>query len=319
MAAPAVRLRDVCVDFGGTVVIDHIDLNVPAGRIVGIIGPSGCGKTTLVRLMTGLLAPTSGEVQLLGRDPRTYAASRTRIGYLPQHPALYPDLSIRSNLRFFESLQGLPLRHRREREQALLAWVGLDGQERKKVRECSGGMQRRVALAAALLHDPDVVFLDEPTAGIDPILRAAIWERLGELRDSGKTMIVTTQVVTEAVNCDLVVVLSEGRCVAIDTPEELRRRATGGEPVVVELERPPTEAFREALWSIEGVHNVEWEGRRLARLLVDDAAAVLPVVLSTAADHGDPVARAESTPLDYDEVFARIVREHGAGTELELA
>ena len=222
---PIVVARDLVKTFGDETVVRDVDLAIRPGTIVGLIGPSGCGKTTTVRLLTGLLEPTSGTAVVDG-TPATDLShrQRSRIGYLPQIPALFPELSLWENLNFHASMYGLRLR-RRPRLRELLDWVELTEDRSKRVREASGGMQRRLALAAAFVHDPALAFLDEPTAGIDPILRARFWDQFRTMRDTGRTLLVTTQYVGEAANCDVVGVLSDGELVFLGTPDDLLRDA----------------------------------------------------------------------------------------------
>src|SRR5215204_4007145 len=222
---PIVAAGSLTKSFDDETVVRDLDLVIHPGTIVGLIGPSGCGKTTTVRLLTGLLAPTSGNA-VVDDTPATQLShrQRARIGYLPQIPALFPELSLWENLNFHASMYGLRLR-RRPRLRELLDWVELTDDRSKRVREASGGMQRRLALAAAFVHDPALAFLDEPTAGIDPILRAKFWQQFREMRDEGRTMCVTTQYVGEAAYCDYVGLLSDGELLMLDTPENLRRAA----------------------------------------------------------------------------------------------
>jgi ABC-2 type transport system ATP-binding protein len=227
---PIVACSALGKSFGDAPVVHDVDLNIPTGTIVGLIGPSGSGKTTTVRLLAGLLDPTTGHAEVDG-TPSTELShrQRSRIGYLPQRPALFPDLSLWENLNFHASMYGVRLR-RRARLRELLEWVELTDDRRKRVREASGGMQRRLALAAAFVHDPALAFLDEPTAGIDPILRARFWDQFRVLRDAGRTLIVTTQYVGEAAACDVVGVLSAGELVFFGTPDELLSLAGLTEP-----------------------------------------------------------------------------------------
>jgi len=225
--AVAVQTVDLVKCFGSEVALDHVDLVVPSGSIVGVIGPSGGGKTTLIRMLTGVMSPTAGRVEVLGSDPATAGASqRGRIGYMPQTSVLFPNLSVWSNLQFVASLYAMPVRRRR-RLRELLELVDLWEHRHKRLDRCSGGMQRRVALAATLVNDPELLFLDEPTAGVDPLLRERFWERFRAVRDTGRTIVVSTQYVGEAALCDLVAVMDHGHLIALATPDDLRRQALG--------------------------------------------------------------------------------------------
>jgi ABC-2 type transport system ATP-binding protein len=211
----------VCAGCTATRGVHDLDLEVPAGTIFALIGPSGSGKSTTVRMVLGLEAPDEGELQGARRRPRASARQTvSRIGYMPQSLALYRDLSLRHNLQFVASLYGMPWRGRWARSDAgkaargrvvdTLAFLGLTEQQGTRLRDASGGEQRRLGLAAALIHEPSLLILDEPTAGIDPMLRREIWDRLRHLRDAGVTVFVTTQYVEEAAHCDLVAILADG-------------------------------------------------------------------------------------------------------------
>jgi ABC-2 type transport system ATP-binding protein len=264
--------------------------------------------------MTGSHAPTDGSVTVLGRDPTNLSRSdRQEIGYLPQTPVLFRDLSVWHNLNFHASLNGVGFRRRR-RLRDLITFVELESHEEKRVSQISGGMQRRLALAAALVHDPRFLFLDEPTAGIDPILRQKFWERFRSLRDDGRTLIVTTQYVSEAASCDLVAVLSEGRLVTIDTPDGLRRRAFGAELVDVSTTDPlyGDETFRQ-IEALPGVNNVVERINPLTlRLSVDDSSQLAPVLSDWCASRGVKLAEYREHVPDYDDVFVRIIEDHRA-------
>jgi ABC-2 type transport system ATP-binding protein len=289
-------------------VVHDLDLVIEPGTIVGLIGPSGCGKTTTVRLLTGLLRPTAGETTLDGVPPTDLsAAERSRIGYLPQIPALFEDLSLWENLSFHASMYGLPLR-RRNTLRGLLDWVELGDDRRKRVRDVSGGMQRRLALAATFVHSPRYLFLDEPTAGIDPILREKFWRRFRELRDAGSTFLVTTQYVGEAAYCDLVGLLSDGELLFLDTPENLRRAAFHGEVIDVEtampISMPQLDEVRHLPFVVGDVDQLD---TNVIRVVVDDAAHALTEISSCLATLGVDVVDSEEYDVGYDEAFVRIV------------
>lgn len=310
MTESVVLTRGATKRYGTEVALDGLDLEVAAGTILGVIGPSGSGKTTAVRLLTGITAPTAGEVRVFGVDPADFTPEqRARLGYMPQLGVLDPNLSLRENLHFVASLYGLPLRRRRRLREAL-ALVELEGDARKLLRETSGGMQRRLALAAALLHEPRLVFLDEPTAGIDPVLRVTMWEHFARLRAQGRTLVVTTQYVGEAAYCDRVAVIAGGRLLALDTPDGLRHRAFGGELVEVEAREQLPDAVLAALAEIDGVRAVERTGTqgRGLRLLVSDAGAALPRIQRHLEGEELTVDSAEPRVPSYDEVFVALVQ-----------
>ncbi|HEV2951954.1 MAG TPA: ABC transporter ATP-binding protein, partial [Actinomycetota bacterium] len=253
-AGAAVVIDGVTKRFGDDTAVDGISLTVRTGTILGVIGPSGSGKTTTIRLLTGALAPTQGHMRVLGEDPRAFLRqTRERIGYMPQQFTLYPDLTARENVDFVASLFGMGwwTRHRRTRE--VLQLVDLWDVRGRRAGRLSGGMQRRLELASALVHDPDLMFLDEPTAGIDPILRVKVWDELHRLRDDGRTLLVTTQYVNEAEECDTVALISGGRLIALAVPDDLRREAVGGDVVEIEVSNDFDSASLSALPMVRSV------------------------------------------------------------------
>jgi ABC-2 type transport system ATP-binding protein len=306
---PVVTCRGLVRSFGSQVVLDGIDFDVPAGTIVGLIGPSGCGKTTLLRILLGIREPTSGEVTVLGRSPvESSPAQRARIGYLPQMPSLFPNLSLWNNLRFAASLYGVRHRRRRRRLHRALDFVGLDDDRKKLLRDASGGMQRRLSLAAALVHDPELILLDEPTAGIDPILRDRFWTYFRSLRDAGRTLIVSTQYVGEASDCDLVAVMCEGRVIALDRPDGLRRRAFGGDLIDVRPERGwLTDEDIEKLAAEPFVLGTSRTAGG-ARLVVADATTATSPLLDHLNERDIGAIAIDQVTPDYDEIFVELIR-----------
>ena len=304
-----VSMRNVSRAFDNRTVVRELNLTVTAGTILGVIGPSGAGKTTTIRMLTGALAPTSGEIEVLGQRPTSFSRrTRERIGYMPQLFALYPDLTARENVDFVASLFGLLLWRRRRRVQEVLKLVQLWDARGTRAGRLSGGMQRRLELACALVHGPTLLILDEPTAGIDPILRVTVWGELHRLRDAGQTLLVTTQYVHEAEECDQVALIAHGRLIALAPPDELRRSATGGD--VIEIET--TDLFDGSnLESLPGVLAIrQLDGRRL-RVTVDNAATKLPAVVDAVGVAGGNVASAREVRLTFDEVFAELVARAG--------
>lgn len=308
-ADPVVQARSLSKRYGDRFAVRHLDLDIPRGTIFGFIGPSGSGKTTTVRLLLGISQPTAGEVRVLGARPREFTtAQRRRLGYMPQLTSLYPHLSIAQNLKFVASIYGL-LRGRRRRLREVLELVELAGDRRKLLRDASGGMQRRVSLAATLLHDPELIFLDEPTAGIDPVLRRKFWDHFAHLQRAGRTVCVTTQYVGEAGYCDLVAVLSGGRLVAVDSPDGLRRRAFGGEHVDFVASEPLEEPLLAEMRSLPAVNDTErtrTDGRGV-RVLVPDAEVALATLPAWLGERGVRLQSLQRHVASFDDVFVQLV------------
>jgi len=223
-AAPAVEVLDVTCTFGAVRALDAVSLRVPPATVVGIVGPNGAGKTTLIDVICGLVRPSHGTVHVLGEDVSTSSrALRARIGVLPQETALYDEVTALQNLRFAAALYGVP--HPDARIAAVLELVGLTSRGRDVVRGFSGGMQRRFAIARALLHDPPLLILDEPTVGVDVEARHQIWAHIRSLRAGGRTVVLTTNYLDEAeALCDRVAILRAGKLVADDSPAALAAR-----------------------------------------------------------------------------------------------
>lgn len=225
--APAIELTEVSKRFGHAEILHDVSFHVERGTICGLLAPSGGGKTTTLRLITGVYSPSAGTVRVLGGAPDAFPPEeRRRIGYMPQQFVLYPELSVYRNLKFMAGIYGLPP-GQGGRIEALVEMVGLDDAKNRKASALSGGMQRRLQLAATLLHQPELLIIDEPTAGIDPILRARFWDHFRRLRNEGRTLLISTQYVTEAEYCDRVLLMRDGRLVAAGSPAELRDQAFG--------------------------------------------------------------------------------------------
>jgi len=241
-AEPAIAVRDLLVRRGGVDVLHRISLEVPAGTVTGLLGPSGCGKSTLMRAIVGVQIVASGTVTVLG-EPAGSRSLRARVGYVTQAPSVYGDLSVRENLRYFAAVLGTPP----ERVDAVIATVGMDAFAGRVVGSLSGGQRARVSLATALLNEPPLLVLDEPTVGLDPLLRRDLWETFAGLAEAGTTLLVSSHVMDEADRCSHLLLMRDGHILAAQTPEELRGE-TGeddlGEAFVRTIERWETEAAR---------------------------------------------------------------------------
>jgi ABC-2 type transport system ATP-binding protein len=237
-APPLIRLDSLRKSFGPVVAVDGVSLEIARGEAFGLLGPNGAGKTTTISMFVGLLAPDSGKVEIGGADP-TVPSTRRRIGICPQSVSLYPELTGRQNLAFFGKLQGLRGRALRARVEWALDFSGLTDRADGRVGTYSGGMQRRLNLAAGLVHDPEILLCDEPTVGVDPQSRNHIYESIERLRDDGRTILYTTHYMEEAQRlCGRVAILDHGRILALGTPGELIAEHGGAASVEAQLQDP---------------------------------------------------------------------------------
>ncbi len=218
-AEPAVEVRDLRVSRGGRPVLRGIDLTIARGTVTGLLGPSGCGKSTLMRAIVGVQKVAGGEVRVLGRRAGD-AQLRHRVGYVTQAPSVYADLSILENLRYFAAILGVP----RDDADRVIGQVGLEGRERDLVARLSGGQRARVSLAAALLGTPELLVLDEPTVGLDPVLRTELWELFHRLAAAGTTLLISSHVMDEANRCGHLLLMRDGAIIADDTLQVLLTR-----------------------------------------------------------------------------------------------
>lgn len=299
--------------FGSQTVIDGLDFEVREGEIFGLIGPSGSGKSTLIRMLTGYLEPSSGMVEVLGRDPSGFdAEDRRLVGFMPQGFVLDGELSVKQNASFVSGLYGLRLGRKRKRIREALEFVELWDDRRKAASKLSGGMKRRLQLAAAILHEPKLIFVDEPTANLDPILRRKFWEEFRLLADMGRTIFVTTQYVGEAELCDRVGLLHNGKLIAVGEPDDLRRQAFGGETIELTVGEDPgmIGEYLPALESIGRVVEVreelDRENASRLRLVVENSDVALPKVFEALRD--TKILSADLIHPSFDEIFFRLIR-----------
>ncbi len=220
---PAIRLGSVSKAFGAVRALDDVSFEVETGRLFGLIGPDGAGKTTLIRIVASLLTADAGTVQVLGNDPAVaYRSIRKRIGYMPGRFSLYPDLSVEENLRFFATVFGTPFATAVERVRDIYAH--LEPFRTRRAGALSGGMKQKLALCCALIHEPDLLLLDEPTTGVDAVSRREFWDMLAGYRDRGLTILVSTPYMDEAARCDRIAFIRDGRILAVDSPQTMPLR-----------------------------------------------------------------------------------------------
>ncbi len=305
----AIEVRALRRTFGSFVAVDDVSFDVGQGEIFGWLGANGAGKSTTIRMLIGALAPTGGDAVVAGHRVSTHAARvQERIGYMSQRFSLYPDLTVRQNLDFFGGAYGLWGKALASRQAAVTEAVGLRDLLATPTGQLAGGTRQRVALAAALLHEPAIVFLDEPTAGVDPVSRRVFWELIRTLAGRGVTVFVTTHHLDEAEQCARVGLMVDGRLVALDTPRALAETWVPG--ALVRLLGTGLLRARPALAALPGVREVEPFGAALHVRTDPD----LPVErLLAAARAVDPQVRAEPTRATLEDVFLAVVRRPAAG------
>lgn len=254
-----IKVENLTRRFGEFVAVDHVNFAVNEGEVVGYLGPNGSGKTTTIRMLLGLLEPDEGKAAVLGFDAfRQSEEVRARTGYMSQKFAIYDDLTVLENLTFYGGVYGITDKARIART---LELVSLNGHESTLTRSLSAGWRQRLALAIALVHEPKLLFLDEPTSGVDPTARRAFWDLIYELADNGVTILVTTHYMDEAEYCERVGIMRDGKLLAMDTPSNLKRDIIPGD--VWEVYAEPLEAGLEALPEIDGVLRVGLAGDHL--------------------------------------------------------
>ena len=286
MSDNAIIATNLSRKFGDFIAVDNLNLVVPKGTIYGFLGPNGCGKSTTLRMLTGLLTPTTGTVNVLGLDiPHQAEQLRLRIGYMTQKFSLYQDLTIQENLEFMGQIFGIPRAQRQQRVQQQLITYGLDQRAKRRAGELSGGQRQRVALAAATIHQPDLLLLDEPTSAVDPENRREFWEQLFDLSDQGTTILVTTHYMDEAERCHELAIMEAGVVRANGTPNALMMAMA---VTVVEIETQQLRQLKAQIIQLPQVRSAAQLGVRLRVLVskeIDDPVGWLQAkipILATA-------------------------------------
>jgi ABC-2 type transport system ATP-binding protein len=312
MTGNVVQTSGLTKEFGSLVAVDHMDLSVSAGEIFGFLGPNGAGKTTTVRILCGLMMPTSGTATVVGHDVVTEPEEvKQRIGYMPQAYGLYDDLTVDENLEFFGSVFRVPRDERRKRADEILQLVRLEEFRKHYAGQLSGGMKRRLSLAVSLIHNPGLLILDEPTAGVDPPLRRVFWRYFRELNKRGVTFFINTHYMDEAELCDRLGLISYGRLVSLGSPTELKRKAVGGERVeFVTADLPRTGEILKDSELVREVHTSD-EG---IQLTVEEAASAIPRLTSLLREHGVEVLQVRQLQPSLEDVFIKLVEEAGERT-----
>jgi ABC-2 type transport system ATP-binding protein len=304
MNAPSVVVKELVKRFGDFVAVDHISFEAKKGEIFGFLGPNGAGKSTTIRMLCGLLHPTSGVAMVAGTDvAKQPEAVRRKIGYMSQRFSLYNDLTVIENVNFFAGMYEVSPAVLPERVAWALEMAGLRGREKTMTATLAAGWKQRLALGCAVLHKPPILFLDEPTSGVDPISRRQFWELIHQMAAEGVTVFVTTHYMDEAEYCNRLVLIYRGRIVASGSPAELKRDAMHGELLLVEGE--PLPAAIEALQNQHGIHDVAVFGNAL-HLVVEDAKQAVPLVRQRLEEKRVKVSRVEPIRPSLEDVFVSL-------------
>ncbi len=310
--ADAVRVRELTRKFGDFTAVDRATFDVSGGEIFGFLGPNGAGKTTTIRMLIGLLPPTSGEGWVAGMSiGEEGEAIRRRIGYMSQRFSLYTDLTVDENIALFGGLYGVTGDHLESRRAWLLDMAGLEGREDLLTADLPLGWKQRLALGCAVLHEPAILFLDEPTSGVDPSARRRFWDLINELAGEGTTVLVSTHYMEEAEYCNRMVLMNRGKVVAVDDPDGLRSRMA--EPLL-ELRTSHAPGAVDVLRGMEGVLEASMFGRKV-HLVVEDEARARERIEGLLSRHSISLDGIETVAPSLEDVFVALVRREGGVAE----
>ena len=310
VAPNSVVIENLVKRFGDFVAVDRLNLAVSKGEVFGFLGPNGAGKSTTIRMLCGLLRPTSGSAQVAGFDVgRNPESVRQNIGYMSQKFSLYNDLRVIENLRLFAGLYSVPSAKLKERIEWALEMANLKGQEDLITGTLPGGWKQRLALGCAVLHQPPILFLDEPTSGVDPISRRQFWDLIQKMAEEGVTIFVTTHYMEEAEYCNRLALIFRGKMVALGTPSALKRDSMTGELLLIEC--APLGDAVEALQSAPEVMDAAVFGNAL-HLVVEDAATAEPHIRKFLEDRGVTVSRIEKIRPTLEDVFVSLTTTRNA-------
>ncbi len=305
MPENAVEMHELVKRFGDFVAVDHVTMNVKRGEIFGFLGPNGAGKSTTIRMLCGLLAPTSGSATVGGLDVATQSETiKERIGYMSQKFSLYDDLTVEENIDFFSGIYSVPRAKRAERKEYVLKMAGIEERRSSLTRLLSGGWKQRLALGCAILHEPPILFLDEPTSGVDPIARRTFWDLIYQLSAAGHTVFVSTHYMDEAEYCHRLALMYRGKVIALGTPEELRQSL--GKDHLLGIESSDLLGSMNLLKRLPGVSDVAVFGGGL-HVTVEDAARALPQIRPALEQAGIQVSKLEAIQPSLEDVFVAMI------------
>ena len=302
----AVRVEGLTKRFGDFPAVDGVSFQVKRGEIFGFLGPNGAGKTTTIRMLLGLIKPTEGSAQVLGQDIREDVRSiRARLGYMSQRFTLYQDLTVDENLNFYGRAYGVRGERLNGRKADILAMAGLKGRERTLTRDLAGGWKQRLALGCAIIHEPELLILDEPTAGVDPLSRRAFWDLLYELAATGTTIFVTTHYMDEAEHCHRLAFIQNGRIVALGSPSEVKTSVMRGHVLEIDCDDPAGAVLR--LRELDGLEEVALYGAQV-HVVAEGVAMRISEIEDVLLGAGISVNSMHVIPPSLEDVFISSVR-----------
>jgi len=303
----AVETRELVKRFGDFVAVDRVNLDVRRGEIFGFLGPNGAGKSTTIRMLCGLLQPTSGSAKVGGLDVATQAeAIKQHIGYMSQKFSLYDDLLVEENIDFFSGIYGVPKEKRQARKEYVLRMAGIEERSKSMTRLLSGGWKQRLALGCAILHEPPILFLDEPTSGVDPIARRAFWDLIYQLSAAGHTVFVSTHYMDEAEYCHRLALMYRGKIIALGTPEELKHSLVSHQ--IVHLEVSDVLSAMKTLEKLTGISDVAVFGGGL-HVTTSDAVADMPRMREALEAQNIAISELERILPSIEDVFVAMIEE----------
>jgi ABC-2 type transport system ATP-binding protein len=306
LSSPIIATENLCRDFKSTKAVKSLDLKIFPGVLFGLVGPDGAGKTTTLRLLAGLFDITEGSATISGFDLGTQSeAIKPRIGYMAQQFSLYAELSVIENLQFFSDLYDVPRNKLKNRTEKLLNFAGLQAFKDRRASKLSGGMQKKLALACTLIHQPEILLLDEPTTGVDPISRREFWNILTELHAQGTTIVVSTPYMDEADRCSKVGLMYAGKMVVCDTPRNIRGMIRGD---LIQIYPENAQAAHDLIITLEGVQEVQTYGEAL-HVLVDNGKKQLNLIKKTLKKNNLAYANARIAPARMEEAFISLIHQ----------
>jgi ABC-2 type transport system ATP-binding protein len=301
----AVEIHDLVKRFGDFVAVDHVNLEVRRGEIFGFLGPNGAGKSTTIRMLCGLLLPTSGSASVGGLDVMTQSEDiKKHIGYMSQKFSLYDDLTVEENIDFFSGIYGVPRARRAERKAYVLRMAGIEERRSSLTRLLSGGWKQRLALGCAILHEPPILFLDEPTSGVDPIARRTFWDLIYQLSAAGNTIFVSTHYMDEAEYCHRLALMYRGKIIALGTPAELKVSLEGHH--LLRLDVSDILSSMNILEKLEGISDVAVFGGGL-HVTASDSARAIPQIRTALEQAGIAIAVLEPILPSMEDVFVAMI------------